>query len=78
MKYIDYLAFSKKLKSIRIEKDLKQEDIAEALHISSNTYMSYENNPQNFKLSTLEDLGLILGVDLIKIILSFSATKCSE
>lgn len=73
---VDYIGFSKKLKAIRVEKDIKQEDVAKKLNISTNTYMSYENDPGNIKLSTLLDIGNILQVNIINIFLQYIDTKC--
>lgn len=75
---IDYAGFSKKIKLIRIEKNLKQDDVAKELKISSNTYSAYENNPQLMKLSTLIALSNTFGEDLINIFLTNYATKCSK
>lgn len=72
----DYIGFSKKLKAIRVEKDIKQEDVATKLEISTNTYMSYENDPRNIKLNILFEIGNILGVDISNIFLQFIDTKC--
>lgn len=77
MVQIDYLGLSKKIKSLRIEKGLKQTDVAKQLNMSSTTYMFYENNPKFFKITTLEQMSCIFNENLIEIFLSFSATKCS-
>ena len=72
----DYIGFSKKLKAIRVEKDIKQEDVATKLEVSTNTYMSYENDPRNIKLNTLFEIGNILEVDILHIFLNYVDTKC--
>lgn len=72
----DYNGFSKKIKAIRVEKEIKQEDVAKKLGISTNTYMSYENDPRNLKIDTLIELGNILDVNILDIFLQYIDTKC--
>ena len=75
---VDYAGLSKRIKTIRFEKDITQEDVASKLNISTNTYMSYENNPKDMKLSILLDLSKILGVNMQDIFLEYVDTNCSK
>lgn len=72
----DYSSFSKKIKSLRIEKDILQIDIAKRLGISVNTYREYENNPENMKLSMINEIGNVLNENLLNIFLTYVDTKC--
>lgn len=76
MYQVNYDGFSKKLKSIRVEKDIKQEDVANQLNMSTNTYMSYENDPKTIKIDVLVNLGNVLQIDILKIFLEYVDTKC--
>lgn len=75
---VDYTGFSKKIKSIRLEKDITQDFMATKLNISKNTYMSYENDPANMKMNMFLEIGDILNVDIISIFLQHTATKSSK
>lgn len=72
----DYSSFSKKIKLLRIEKDILQIDIAKRLGISVNTYRKYENNPENMKLSMINEIGNVLNENLLNIFLTYVDTKC--
>lgn len=73
---VDFKGFSKKIKALRIEKGIYQSDIAKKLNVSTNTYMEYENNPGNMKISMLVAVGETLGVNLTQIFLQYVDTKC--
>ena len=55
LKYI-----SNNIKSYRIKKGLKQEEIADIMGVSRNTYCDYEVNPQRVKVETLQKIADIL------------------
>ena len=55
LKYI-----SNNIKSYRIKKGLKQEEIADIMGVSRNTYFDYEVNPQRVKVETLQKIADIL------------------
>jgi len=73
---VDYSAISRKIKSLRIEKNMYQQDIAEELGVSVQTYQEWENNPNNLKFCNIIALSNILKVNLLDIFLLYADTKC--
>ena len=47
---------TRELRSLRAKNGLTQEDAAKLLNISKTTYNYWENDPYNFKLSTLQKI----------------------
>lgn len=56
---------SEYIKLIRFKKKKSQEDLANSLRISRNTYSIWENNPIKLSLDTLIEIGIVLDVDML-------------
>ena len=56
--------FGERLKEIRLEKGLKQADIAKSLNISGNTVHAWETDKQEPSMTTILKLSEILEVSL--------------
>lgn len=56
------------LKAWRKAKGFTQSDMAKNLGIHTNTYIKYENNPQNITMGMANDICTFLGVDLDDVI----------
>lgn len=52
-----------KIKRIRLEKKIKQEEIADALNITQRAYSKIENNEVQIKINRLEQIAKILNTD---------------
>lgn len=48
-------------KSLRVRAGLNQEQVANELHIARSSFVDYENNPNNIKLSLLLKLVMLYG-----------------
>ncbi|TOB82865.1 transcriptional regulator, partial [Vibrio parahaemolyticus] len=48
--------FRTKIRDLRLEKDLKQEDVANGIGVGKNTYLAYEKGTQSPKLETVEKI----------------------
>ena len=53
---------AKKMKTIRLERGLKQEDMAERLCCSKTTYQKYENGTRSPDANRIKDIANILSV----------------
>ncbi len=51
-----------RLKDIREDADIKQQEIAEYLHIKQNTYSQYENGHRQLPIDVLIKLSVFFGV----------------
>ncbi len=51
-----------RLKDIREDADIKQQEVAEYLHIKQNTYSQYENGHRQLPIEVLKKLSLFFGV----------------
>ena len=60
--------FSSKIKELRIEKGLNQEDVAKGISVGKNTYLAYEKGTQSPKLETIEKIAKFYGVTVTEII----------
>lgn len=70
LKYI-----SNNLKSYRVRAGYTQEDIAELLGITRNTYCDYEVNPQKVKVETLQTIADKLNCKLSDFFVESNVTK---
>lgn len=52
------------LRATRRAKEITQEFMAERLGISTQTYLSWEQNPENIKIGVAYKIADILGVDI--------------
>ena len=52
------------IKLLRFKSKLSQEEVAEKLDISRNTYNNWENNPIQLNLETLDKIGIVLNSDI--------------
>ncbi|WP_154657068.1 helix-turn-helix domain-containing protein [Hugenholtzia roseola] len=57
-----------KLRQIRKEKGVSQEDIAEQIGVSRPTYLAMENGKQEFSLQRLEKVVKFLNIDIYDLI----------
>lgn len=48
--------FIKRLKNLRIDRDIKQKELADFLKISPNTYSQYENDNRHFPIEFIIEL----------------------
>lgn len=48
--------FIKRLKNLRVDRDITQKELAELLKISSNTYSQYENDTRHFPIECIIEL----------------------
>lgn len=55
---------SKRLKTLRKEKELKKKDVAQFLHLSERTYSYYESDERTPPISTIEKLADYYGVSV--------------
>ena len=51
-----------RLKDIREDADIKQQEVAEYLHIKQNTYSQYENGHRQLPIDVLIKLSVFFGV----------------
>lgn len=54
--------YTKILQDLRIDKDLRQEDIAKILNTTKQAYGNYENGKRNLPIATLEKLCIFYNV----------------
>lgn len=47
--------FSSKIRDLRVERDLNQEEVANGIGVGKNTYLAYEKGTQSPKLETVEN-----------------------
>lgn len=59
--------FRTKIRDLRLEKDLKQEDVANGIGVGKNTYLAYEKGTQSPKLETVEKIAQFYGIPLIEL-----------
>lgn len=52
------------IRGARASKGLRQEDVAEVLGVSTNTYNRMENNPDSIRVGYARKLSRLFGVDL--------------
>lgn len=65
------------LKLLRFKNKISQEDMAKKLNISRNTYTTWENNPINLSLDTLNKITEIFNED-ITIFFKQRVAKCNQ
>ncbi|HIF9407454.1 helix-turn-helix domain-containing protein [Photobacterium damselae] len=56
------------IKSLRLSRNLNQEDVANAINIAKSTYIKYEKGNQSPQLETLEKLAKFYGVSITALI----------
>ena len=52
------------IKLLRFKAKLSQEEVADKLDVSRNTYNNWENNPIQLNLETLDKIGIVLNSDI--------------
>lgn len=52
----------------RIEKDMKQQEIYEAIGVNQSTYSKIENNKYKMDIETLKNIANVLEIDIIKLL----------
>ena len=52
------------IKLLRFKSKKSQEEVANELNISRNTYLNWESNPTKLNLDTLDRIGNVLNVDI--------------
>ena len=60
--------FIEKLRALRESRKMNQEEVAEMLGITKNTYLKYERGEQSPKLNTIEKIADIYGITLMELI----------
>lgn len=65
------------IKLLRFKSKMNQEETANRLDISRNTYISWENNPISLSLDTLVKIGNVFNEDIIIFFKNYVA-KCNE
>ena len=65
------------IKLLRFKSKLSQEKVAEKLGVSRNTYSTWENNPIQLDLETLDKIGKILNTDIFIFFNNYVA-KCNK
>ena len=53
-----------RVRALREDKDLSQNEIAEILHVSQSTYSDYERGNVNIPIATLKKLALYYGTSI--------------
>ena len=59
---------TQKLKALRESRKMNQEEVAELLGITKNTYLKYEKGEQSPKLNTVEKMAELYGITLVELI----------
>lgn len=70
-------ALSEKIKLLRFKTKKSQEEIANELNVSRNTYARWENYPITLDLKTLEKIGIVLNYDMTNFFNEYVA-DCNE
>ena len=60
----DELQVSRNIKSCREKYGKTQQDIAETLNITKQTYLSIENNPMNQSINRLNSVAIAIGCNI--------------
>lgn len=60
--------FVTKIRELRLEKDLSQEDVANGIGVGKNTYLAYEKGTQSPKLETVKKLAQFYGIPLFELV----------
>ncbi|WP_158121154.1 helix-turn-helix domain-containing protein [Vibrio mimicus] len=69
--------FSSKIRDLRVERELNQEEVANGIGVGKNTYLAYEKGTQSPKLETVEKLAKFYGVPIAELV-SDSETNIDE
>nr|AHY02145.1 repressor-like protein [Vibrio cholerae] len=69
--------FSSKIRDLRVERDINQEEVANGIGVGKNTYLVYEKGTQSPKLETVEKLAKFYGVPIAELV-SDSETNIDE
>ncbi|EID0044390.1 helix-turn-helix transcriptional regulator [Vibrio parahaemolyticus] len=56
------------IKALRESRDMKQEDVANAINIAKSTYIKYEKGTQSPQLETVEKIAKLYGVSICELI----------
>ena len=72
------MEFSENIKSLRESKNLTQTEVAEALEISKNTYISYEKGETQPRLNELKKLSVLYGKTISEICLESEKTTIDK
>ncbi len=60
--------FITKIRELRLEKDLSQEEVANGIGVGKNTYLAYEKGTQSPKLETVQKIALFYGVPMFELV----------
>lgn len=67
-KYCNYIFYMLKIKEIRTEKGLTQDDLVSKIGIPKRTYVNYENGTNDIPLKKLQEIAIALGVSVSELI----------
>jgi len=60
--------FSVKIKELRLQRELRQEDVYKAINISQSAYTAYEKGTQSPQLKIIENLAKFYGVTIVELL----------
>lgn len=69
------LQISRNIKSCREKKGKTQDDIANIMEITKQTYLKIENNPMNYSINKLNDVANAIGCNIDEFFLKNDFTK---
>ncbi|MFZ3423504.1 helix-turn-helix domain-containing protein [Vibrio harveyi] len=65
---LGFYMIGEQIKSLRESRNLKQEDVANAINIAKSTYIKYEKGTQSPQLETVEKIAKLYGVAVCELI----------
>ncbi len=69
------LQISRNIKSCREKRGKTQDDIANIMEITKQTYLKIENNPMNYSINKLNDVANAIGCNIDEFFLKSSFTE---
>ena len=69
------LQISRNIKSCREKRGKTQDDIANIMEITKQTYLKIENNPMNYSINKLNDVSNAIGCNIDEFFLKSSFTE---
>lgn len=69
------LQISRNIKSCREKRGKTQDDIANIMEITKQTYLKIENNPMNYSINKLNDVANAIGCNIDEFFLKNDFTK---
>ncbi|HGS5524651.1 TPA: helix-turn-helix domain-containing protein, partial [Vibrio parahaemolyticus] len=65
---LEVFVIGEQIKALRESRNMKQEDVANAINIAKSTYIKYEKGTQSPQLETVEKIAKLYGVSICELI----------